>query len=59
MISMSFILASLVQSAICMKWDATGHALRCRRLDRVCLVIFPLLFVLMCGRVVLGALQSD
>ena len=59
MIAMSFILASLVQSAICMKWDATGHELRCRRLDRVCLVVFPLLFALMCGRVVLGALQSD
>jgi hypothetical protein len=59
MISMSFIFASLVQSAICMKWDATGYELRCRRLDRVCLVIFPLLFALICGSVVLGALQSD
>lgn len=59
MIAMSFILASLVQSAICMKWDPTGHELRCRRLDRVCLVVFPLLFALMCGYVVLGALRSD
>jgi hypothetical protein len=59
MIAMSFIFASLVQSAICMKWEATGHELRCRWLDRVCLVAFPLLFVLMCGRVVLRAMQSD
>ena len=58
MISMSFIFASLVQSAICMKWVATGHESRCRWVDRCCLVIFPLMFALICTRVVLGALQS-
>ena len=56
MISMSFIFASLVQSAICMKWDAAGHGVSCGWLDRTCLVIFPLLFALMCGYVVLGAM---
>ena len=59
MIAMSFIFASLVQSAICMKWDAAGHGVSCGWLDRTCLVIFPLLFALMCGYVVLGAVQSD
>ena len=59
MISMSFIFASLVQSAICMKWDAIGYEGLCRWLDRCCLVMFPLLFALMCGWVVLGAMQSD
>jgi hypothetical protein len=59
MISMSFIFASLVQSAICMKWDATGHKIRCGWLDRLSLLIFPLLFVSMCGWVVLSALDSS
>jgi hypothetical protein len=59
MISMSFIFASLVQSAICMKWDATGHEVLCRWLDRCCLLIFPLLFMLICGRIVLGAMELD
>jgi hypothetical protein len=58
MISMSFIFASLVQSAMSMKWDATGHARRSMLADRFCLVVFPLLFAIMCGRVVLNAMSS-
>jgi hypothetical protein len=57
MIAMIFILASLVQSAICMKWVETGHEARCKRMNRWCLFIFPMLFALVCSRVVLGALQ--
>ena len=57
MISMAFIFGSLVQSAICMKWVETGHQVRSNRLDRWCVFIFPLLFVLICGWVVLRALR--
>ena len=55
MISMTFIFASLVQSVISMKWDAMGHERGSIWFDRCCLVIFPLLFALMCGWVVMGA----
>jgi hypothetical protein len=58
MIAMIFIVASLVQSAICMKWVETGHEVRSKRVDRWCLFIFPMLFALVCSRVVLGAVQK-
>lgn len=58
MIAMIFIVASLVQSAICMKWVETGHEVRSKRFDRWCLFIFPLLFALVCSRLVLGAVQQ-
>lgn len=57
MISMAFIFASLVQSAICLRWDETGQEARSERLDRWCVFIFPLLFALTCGWVVLRALR--
>lgn len=57
MIAMVFIVASLVQSAICMKWVETGHEVRSKRVDRWCVFIFPLLFVLICSGVVLNAVQ--
>ncbi len=40
MIAMLFIVASLVQSAICMRWVEIGHEVRSRRLDR-CAVRLP------------------
>jgi len=57
MVSMAFIFGSLVESAICLKWDETGQKGRSKRLDRWCVFIFPLLFALSCGWVVLRALR--
>src|SRR4029079_2213021 len=48
MVSMAFIFASLLQSAICMKWNEARHVARARKLDRWSLFAFPLLFVLIC-----------
>jgi len=58
MIAMIFIVASLAQSAICMKWVETGHEVRSNRVDRWCIFIFPVLFLLICSRVVLHALEQ-
>jgi hypothetical protein len=58
MISMTFIFASLVQSAMSMKWEASGHPRRSLLADRFCLVVFPLLFALLCARVVSNAVNS-
>lgn len=58
MIAMIFIVASLVQSATGMRWGESGYQVRSKRVDRWCLVIFPLLFVLICGGVVLNAVRQ-
>ena len=58
MVAMIFIVASLVQSAICMKWVETGEEIRSKQVDRLCVFIFPLLFLLICSRVVLHALEQ-
>ncbi len=58
MIAMIFIVASLVQSAICMKWVETGEEIRSKQVDRLCVFIFPLLFLLICSRVVQRALEQ-
>jgi hypothetical protein len=55
MMAMAFIFASLAQSATCMKWNETGHETRARQLDRWSLLVFPLMFVLLCVLVVLRA----
>jgi hypothetical protein len=59
MIAMIFIVASLVQSAICMKWVETGEEIRSKQVDRLCVFIFPLLFLLICSRVVQRALEQS
>jgi hypothetical protein len=59
MIAMIFIVASLVQSAICMKWVETGEEVRSKQVDRLCVFIFPLLFLLICSRVVQRALEQS
>ena len=59
MISMTFIFASLVQSMVSMKLDVTGHRRGSIWLDRCCLLVFPLLFAMMCGKVVLDAVELE
>lgn len=56
MIAMAFIFASLVQSANCLRWDESGQEARSRRLDRWCVILFPSLFALIIGSLVLRAL---
>ena len=36
----------------------TGHEVRSKRVDRWCVFIFPVLFLLICSRVVLHALEQ-
>ncbi len=56
-ISMGFIFASVVQSAICLKWDEAGLQERYERVDFWSLVIFPLLFLLWTGWLILKAFR--
>jgi hypothetical protein len=57
MISMGFIFASLLQSAFCLKWDEQGREALYKRVDRWCLVIFPLTFVLWAGWIIVRAMR--
>ena len=53
MISMGFIFASVVQSAFSLKWDEAGEEAKWKRADAICLVLFPLLFLLWTGWLIL------
>ena len=44
-VAMWFIFASLVQSALCLKWDEAGSKAKWKRLDLWSIVVFPLLFL--------------
>ncbi len=57
-IAMGFIFASVVQSALCLKWDESGLQERYEKVDRWCLVIFPLLFLLWTGWLIGSALRQ-
>lgn len=46
MVAMGFIFASIVQSAICLKWDEAGEEAKWKRLDAICIVLFPAAFLL-------------
>jgi hypothetical protein len=41
-----------------MKWEANGRAARSVLADRICLVVFPALFALLCARIVSTAVNS-
>lgn len=56
-ISMGFIFASVVQSAICLKWDEAGLQERYERVDFWSLIVFPLLFLIWTGWLVLRAFR--
>ena len=45
-LSMGFIFASVVQSAISLKWDEAGDEAKWKRSDRICIVLFPAAFLL-------------
>jgi hypothetical protein len=55
MISMGFIFASVVQSAFCLKWDEAGEEAKWKRLDGICIWLFPLAFLLWTGWLVAKA----
>jgi len=57
-IAMAFIFASVVQSAICLKWDEAGLQERYERVDFWSLVIFPALFLVWTGWLVLSAFRQ-
>lgn len=57
MIAMGFIFVSVVQSAICLKWDEAGEEAKWKRLDRICMVLFPLAFLAWTGWLVAGAFR--
>jgi hypothetical protein len=56
-IAMGFIFASVVQSAICLKWDEAGLVEKYERVDFWSLIIFPLLFLLWTGWLVIRAFR--
>ena len=55
MVAMGFIFASIVQSAICLKWDEAGDEVKWKRLDRICIFLFPGAFLLWTGWLVFKA----
>ncbi|MFM2056125.1 MAG: hypothetical protein RLY71_510 [Pseudomonadota bacterium] len=46
MIAVGFIFASILVSALCMRWAEAGQDVLWKRIDRACRVLFPLLFLL-------------
>ena len=56
-IAMGFIFASVVQSAFCLKWDEAGEEAKWRKVDAWSRVIFPLLFLLSTGWLILRAFR--
>jgi hypothetical protein len=54
-ISKGFIFASVVQSAFSLKWDEAGEEAKWKRADRWCLMLFPTLFLLWTGDLVVRA----
>lgn len=57
MISMGFIFLSVVQSAVALKWDEAGEELKWKRADRLCIVLFPLVFLIWTGWLVAKAFR--
>ena len=55
--SMGFIFASVVQSAICLKWDESGLQERYEKVDFWSLIIFPLLFLVWTGWLISSAFR--
>lgn len=55
MIAMGFIFASVVQSAFCLKWDEAGEEAKWKRLDKWCMIGFPLAFLAWTGWLVFRA----
>ncbi|MBX3608127.1 MAG: hypothetical protein KF788_22840 [Piscinibacter sp.] len=55
MIAMGFIFASVVQSAISLKWDEAGEEAKWKRSDRICIVLFPAAFLLWTGWLIFKA----
>jgi len=56
-IAMGFIFASVVQSAFCLKWDEAGEEAKWKTVDKWSLIVFPLLFLLWTGGLVLRAFR--
>jgi hypothetical protein len=56
-VAMGFIFASVVQSAICLKWDEAGLVEKYERVDRWSLILFPLVFLLLTGGLVYRAFR--
>jgi hypothetical protein len=56
-IAMGFIFASVVQSAFCLKWDEAGEEAKWKKVDAWSRVVFPLLFLLLTGWLVLRAFR--
>lgn len=48
-IAMAFIFGTVVQSAVCLKWDEAGLEERYKKVDRWSMVLFPLLFLAWTG----------
>jgi hypothetical protein len=46
MVGVAFIFASILASAISLRWAEAGHAMQWKRLDRWSRVVFPILFLL-------------
>lgn len=57
MVSMGFIFASVVQSAISLKWDEAGEEAKWKASDRICLVVFPVAFLLIMAGLVFKAFR--
>lgn len=55
MVSMGFIFASVVQSAVSLKWDEAGEETKWKRSDAICIVLFPAAFLLIMAGLVLKA----
>jgi hypothetical protein len=58
MLSMAFIFFVLVESAVSLKWDESEQEAKWRRLDRIALVVFPVLFVVFAGWIITAGLRS-
>jgi hypothetical protein len=57
-ISMGFIFVSVVQSAICLKWDEAGLQERYEKVDYWSLIVFPTLFLVWTGWLILSAFRA-
>ncbi|MDB6001355.1 MAG: hypothetical protein JWP52_3054, partial [Rhizobacter sp.] len=44
MIALSFIFVTLLLSAICLKFEVTGREALAFRIDRICVIVFPIVF---------------
>lgn len=56
-VSMGFIFASVVQSAIALKWDEAGEEVKWKRFDRWSMFVFPMAFLITTGWMVSKAFR--